>query len=338
MKKIRLGQVGAGYWGPNLVRNFSQIEECDLVWVCDTREARLTYIGETWPDIKLTKNYSDLLEDNSIDAVIIATPVETHYEFAMAALNSGKHVFIEKPMTYSDSDDTRLLDLAKQKTLKIGTGHIFVYHPAVNKMKEILRNHKIGNPYYAYSTRMNPAPSHGNVEVIWDLAVHDVSIALFLWDQKPVRVRASGGTFAHDDRMDVATVELYFPDGTMSYHHVGWLTSAKERCFFLAGTHGSMKFDDMLDRKLTITGPAIDTRKDETAQAGRIYYAPGRTEVVELSNAEPLRTECEDFIRCIRNSGVMRSDGILGHSVVQVLEAASISARNHGKMIAVNGE
>jgi len=333
--KIRVGVIGAGYWGPNLVRNFVEIDGSELIYVCDLSKARREHINSQWPNIKTTADYSEVLSDKSIDAVVIATPVETHFDIAMKVLKAGKHVFIEKPMTYSNIDDGKLLGLAEQLNLIIGTGHIYIYHPAVNKMKELLQEQKIGKPYYAYSTRMNPAPSHGNVEVIWDLAVHDVSIALFLWDQNPVKVRASGGAFAHDGRIDVATVELYFADGTMTYHHVGWLTSAKERHFFLAGTKGSIKFDDMSNQKLLITGPVIDTRKNEAAQTGHIYYAPGKTEAVELPIEEPLRKECEDFIRSVSNGGVMKSDGKLGHSVVKVLEIATVSARNGGQMVSM---
>lgn len=336
--KVKIGIIGVGYWGPNLVRNYSEIDECDLLWVCDLSEDRLEYISRKWPGVNTTKNYHEMLEDSSIDAVVIATPVETHFDIAMAALNAGKHVFIEKPMTYRAEEDMALLQLAEKKGLKIGTGHIYIYHPAVIKMKDIIKEQKIGKPYYAYSIRMNPAPSHGNVEVIWDLAVHDVSIALYLWDQIPVKVRASGGTFAHDGRVDVATIELYFSDNTMTYHHVGWLTSAKERSFFLAGTKGSMKFDDTLDEKLQITGPAVDTRKDVDAQKGHIFYAPGKTEVAKLSNDEPLKKECEDFVHAVLNGGLMESDGFLGHSVVRVLEAASFSVSNGGEMIVLKKE
>jgi predicted dehydrogenase len=335
---IRIGIIGVGYWGPNLVRNFSEIEESELVWVCDLSEPRLEYISRKWPGINTTKNYEDILGDSSIDAVVIATPVETHFDIAMAALNAGKHVFIEKPMTYRAEEDMALLQLAEKKGLKIGTGHIFIYHPAVIKMRDIIKEQKIGKPYYAYSIRMNPAPSHGNVEVIWDLAVHDVSIALYLWDQIPKKVRASGDAFAHDGRVDVATIELYFSDNTMSYHHVGWLTSAKERSFFLAGSKGSMKFDDTLDEKLQITGPAVDTRKDVSAQKGHIFYAPGKTEVAKLSNDEPLKKECEDFVHAVLNGRLMESDGFLGHSVVRVLEAASFSVSNGGEMIVLKKE
>ena len=335
---MRIGIIGVGYWGPNLVRNFSEIEESDVVCVCDINELRLEYIKQQWPEIKMTGNYKEILEDNSIDAVVVATPVETHFEISMAVLNAGKHVFIEKPMTYSSDDNVKLLHLARQKELKIGTGHIFIYHPAVIQMKEILKEKKIGRPFYAYSTRMNPAPSHGNVEVIWDLAVHDVSIALYLWGMEPDRVRASGRNFVHEDRIDVATLELYFPDDTMTYHHVGWLTSSKERCFFVAGNSGSMKFDDTLDEKLRIIGTALDTRSNTDAQKGHIFYSSGKIDVPKLSDAEPLKKECEDFIHAILRDRPMVSDGLLGHSVVQVLEAASLSVRNGGKIITLDEE
>jgi predicted dehydrogenase len=330
---LNVAIIGVGYWGPNLVRNFMSLDSCRVSWVCDSRQVRLDYIAANYPGVRTTVQTRDVLADSRTDAVVIATPVETHFDLAMSALKAGKHVFIEKPMTYSSEQDLVLLNLAEQSGLKIGTGHIFIYHPAVIQMKEILREKRIGAPYYAFSSRMNPSPSHGHVEVIWDLAVHDIAISLYLWGEKPESVRATGASFAHKDRIDVATVEMFFPDGTFTSHHVGWLTSAKERCFFLAGTAGSMKFDDMLSDKLTVTGPAIDTRLDPEAQKGFIFYAPGTSEVAKLPACEPLRDECENFVQFVLNGGVMASDGTLGHSVVQVLEAATRSVREGGVLI-----
>jgi predicted dehydrogenase len=328
--KITVGIIGVGYWGPNLVRNYSEIEDCNLKWVCDLSEPRRAYIHQQWPDVRLSDNCQDILKDTTVDAVIVATPVETHFDVAMAVLSAGKHIFIEKPMCFKSEDDLKILDLADQKGLKVGTGHIFVYHPAVVKMREVIKSGSLGKSFYAFSTRMNPAPSHGNVDVVWDLAVHDISISLFLWGRSPQKVRASGGCFAHDNRVDAATIELYFGDGAKAYHHVGWLTSAKERNFFLAAEGGSMKFDDLQKEKLRITGPAVDTRLDASAQNGHISYAAGKTEVPVLADQEPLKAECRDFLLSIRKNTPMRSDGRFGHAIVRVLEAASVSLKNKG--------
>jgi predicted dehydrogenase len=322
-----------GYWGPNLARNFFQIEECELCWLSDLNKDRLEYVSEQCPGIRTTRQFDDILGDDSVDAVVIATPVETHFEIAMAAMDAGKHTFIEKPMTGQAKEALEIVNIAQQKELKVGTGHIFVYHPAVSRMKELLTANRIGQLYYAHSTRMNPAPSHGNVDVIWDLAVHDISIALYLWDQAPERVRASGGRFAHGDRADAATIELCFADGPMSTSHVGWLTSSKERRFFVAGENGSMRFDDTAVDKLVIIGPAVDTRKDATAQKGHISYAPGEIHVPQLPDEEPLKKECTNFVRAVQGKNRMVSDGRFGHAVVQVLEAASLSLKNKGDMI-----
>ena len=336
--KVRVGIIGVGYWGPNLVRNYCEIESCDLKWVCDLSQDRREYIRQQWPDIKLTDDYQDILNDESVDAVVIATPVETHFEIGRSVLEAGKHTFIEKPMTSKGEEGLELVRMAEKAGLKMGTGHIFLYHPAVVKMKEVLSRGKIGDLFYAHSTRMNPAPSHGNVDVIWDLAVHDVSSALYLWGKAPVKVRAGGGRFAHGDRVDAAFIELHFADETISYHHVGWLTSAKERNFFLAGENGSVRFDDMQDEKLKIIGPAVDTRLDSSAQRGHIFYAPGEVEVPELPVAEPLKKECLDFIHCVSGDSSMISDGEFGHSVVRVLEAASLSLSNGGEMVVLKKE
>ena len=333
--KIGIGIIGVGYWGPNLVRNFMEIEECDLLWVCDLSRDRLDYISGMFPGVGVTQDYGDILGDARVDAVVVATPVETHFEVAKAVLAAGKHAFIEKPMTARADEGLELVRMAEKARLKMGTGHIFLYHPAVVKMKEVLRRGKVGDLCYCHSTRMNPSPSHGNVDVVWDLAVHDISIALYLWGKIPVRVRADGRKFMHGDRFDAAMLELHFLDGSIAYHHVGWLTSAKERCFFLAGKNGSMRFDDMGDEKLKIVGPAVDTRLDASAQKGHICYAPGEIAVPHLPPAEPLKKECLAFLQSIMLGQPMVSDGAFGQGVVQVLEAVSHSLKRDGEMVAL---
>jgi predicted dehydrogenase len=332
---VKIAVIGVGYWGPNLIRTFSELDESEVVFACDMNSPRLEYVNHRWPAVKTTNDYEEMLNDESIEAIAIATPLQTHFEIAESCLRAGKHVFIEKPMVCSSDQAMRLVDLAEIRGLKIGTGHIFVYHPAVVEMKEVLFRNKIGARFYAHSIRMNPAPSHATVDVIWDLAVHDASIALYLFGHEPTHVRASGGAFAHGERADVATIELYFPDGTLSYHHVGWLTSAKERLFFVAGETGSMTFDDTKDQKLRIVGPAVDTRADAGAQSGHIFYAPGEVEAIQLSNAEPLKSECEDFVQAVLNEKTMVSNGLFGHSVVKILEAASASISNEAKIVAL---
>lgn len=331
--RVRIGIIGVGYWGPNLVRNFSEIEQVDVAFCCDLNTDRLEYIGGKFPNIKLTTNYADILEDRAVDAVVIVTPVETHFKITEAALKAGKHVFIEKPMTLRSEEADVLVKIAEDLKLKIGTGHIFVSHPAVIEMKKIINSHRIGRSYYAYSVRMNPAPSHGNVDVIWDLAVHDISIALYLWEQMPVQVRASGGKFTHGNQTDAATIELYFSNGTLTYHHVGWLTSTKERTFFLAAEKGSMIFSDTISDKLKIIGPPVDTRFDATAQKGDIFYSQGKIEIPKLLKTEPLKKECQDFINSILGNGDMASNGAFGYEVVKVLEAASLSLKNNSLKI-----
>jgi len=336
-EKIGVGIIGVGYWGPNLVRNFVEIEECNLLWVCDLNQDRLDYISGLFPGVRVTQDYRDILDDGDVDAVVVATPVETHFAVGRAVLEAEKHAFIEKPMTAKAEEGLELVRMAEKAGLKMGTGHIFLYHPAVIKMKEVLSEGKIGDLFYAHSTRMNPSPSHGNVDVVWDLAVHDISIALYLWGKVPVRVRADGRKFMHGDRFDAAMIELHFSDQTVAYHHVGWLTSAKERCLFVAGKNGSMRFDDMGDEKLKIVGPAKDSRLDTSAQKGHICYAPGEIDVPDLPPAEPLKKECMAFLQSIADGRPMVSDGAFGHAVVQVLEAVSHSMDKSGEMVRLEG-
>lgn len=335
--KVRIGIIGVGYWGPNLVRNFSQIEESEVVWVSDLSDDRLEYISGLHPDVRTTKNFEDILKDKSIDAVVVATPLETHFDVARRVIDAGKHIFIEKPMTRTSSEAAFLVRQAEKQNIKIGTGHIFVYHPAITKLKEVLSEQQIGIPCYAHSSRMNPVPSHGNVDVIWDLAVHDISITLYLWGRIPERVRASGGRFVHGDRTDTAMLELYFPDGTFAYHHVGWLCSEKVRSFFIGGQRGSVVFDDTAKDKIRVVGSAVDSRLDAAAQKGHIAYNTGEVRVIELAHdEEPLKRECSNFIRTIQNRERMISDGQFGTEVVLVLEAASRSIES-GDVVDIGG-
>ncbi len=319
--------VGAGYWGPNLIRNFDSLADCQVRWVCDRKPGRLRYVNERWPHIPLTEDYAQVLKDPSVDAVVIATPVSTHCDLATAALEAGKHVFVEKPLAATSDQALRIVELAERKKLVLATGHIFVYHPAVAAMESAIQRGEIGKPCYAESGRVNLGPPASEVNVIWDLAVHDISILLYLWDQEPVEVVAYGEHFLHPTLIDVAFLHLRFADGSMAQHHVSWLSPEKVRRFFVAGTEGSLKFDDTLpEGKLRIIDQGVDSRiglKDDDVK--ELYYRPGRITVPQLPNDEPLRVECQHFLDCIRNGHPPRADGRAGLAVVRVLEAAELS-------------
>jgi len=334
---LNVAIVGAGYWGPNLIRNFDSLADCRVRWVCDKKPGRLRYVHERWPHIPLTEDYNEILRDPSVDAIIVATPVSTHQPLAMAALNAGKHVFVEKPLAATSEQAQAIVELAKREERVLATGHIFVYHPAVAAMKTAIERGEIGKLCYAESGRVNLGPPASEVDVIWDLAVHDISILLYLWGQGPVEVIAYGRRFLHPTLIDAAFLHLHFADGSMAQHHVSWLSPEKVRRFFVAGTEGSLKFDDTVaEGKLRVIDQGVDSRiglKDDEVK--ELYYRPGQVIVPELPKDEPLRIECQHFLDCIRNGQTPRADGQAGLAVVRVLEAAERSIAEGSKPISL---
>lgn len=332
---IGIAIVGAGYWGPNLIRNFNNLRDCKIQWICDKKSGRLRYINKRWPNISLTERYDEVIKDPSVDAVIIATPVSTHYSLGISALKAGKHVFIEKPLAITGEQAEEIVKLADQKKLVLATGHIFVYHPAVTAMKNIISEGGIGHLCYAESARVNLGPPASEVDVIWDLAVHDVSILFYLWGQEPVEVRAYGRNFLHSTLIDVSFLYMRFDDNSMSHHHVSWMSPEKVRRFFVVGTKGSLIFNDTAsDGKLRVIDQGVDSRinlKDDEIK--ELYYKPGKIITPELPNDEPLHLECEHFLECIRNGNRPKADGYAGLAVVHVLEAAERSVASGSELI-----
>lgn len=324
---VGVGIIGAGYWGPNLIRNFNSLPGCHVRWVCERKSGRLQYVHERWPHIPVTEDHTEILKDPSVDAIIIATPVSTHCALATAALEAGKHVFVEKPLAATSEEARRIVQLADGKERVLASGHIFVYHPAVAAMKAAIAHGDIGQLCYAESGRINLGPPASEVDVIWDLAVHDISILLYLWNQEPVEVASYGRCFRHPTLTDVAFLHLRFADGSMAQHHVSWLSPEKVRRFFVTGTKGSLLFDDVaIANKLRIIDQGIDSRiglKDDEVK--ELYYRPGQLIVPALSNDEPLCLECQHFLDCVRTGHRPRADGQAGLSVVHVLEAAERS-------------
>jgi len=334
---IEIAIIGAGYWGPNLIRNFNNLSDCNIRWVCDKKSGRLLYVQQKWPNISTTENFDEVMKDSNVTAVIIATPVSTHFNLGMSALKAGKHVFIEKPLAMTKRQAKKLVELAEQKKLVLATGHIFVYHPAITAMMNIINQGGIGRLCYAESGRVNLGPPASEVNVIWDLAVHDVSILLYLWKQLPVEVRAYGNNFLHSTLIDASFLFLRFEDNSMSHHHVSWMSPKKTRRFFIAGTKGSLIFNDTAtDGKLKIIDQGIDSRINLTDDdVKELYYKPGKIITSKLSDDEPLFLECQHFLECIKNGITPKVDGNAGLAVVNVLEAACRSIKEGSKAISL---
>ena len=324
---VGIGIVGVGYWGPNLVRSFLSLPDCGPVRVCDAKPGRLQYIQQQFPPVEVTSSYDDLLADPRLDAICIVTPVSTHKDLALRALDSGRHVLVEKPLAPTADQARALVDRAAARSRILAVGHLFVYHPGIVYLRDQVAAGQLGKICSMESERVNLGPPASEVDVVWDLGVHDVSIALYLADQEPVEVTAFAGRYVHPSLLDMALLVIRYEGGALSHHHVSWLSPIKLRRFFAAGSAGSALFDLRQDpRSLTIYDRGFDSRigaRDD--QAVELKYGAGEVRVPELPAAEPLMAECRHFLECIRDGTQPRAGGLEGLRVVQVLEAAEQS-------------
>lgn len=333
---IKIGIIGAGYWGPNVVRNFDALHGCEIVRLADLNTGRLEYIHANYPNIQLTTDYQDILNDAAIDAVYIATPVSTHYKLAMESLKADKHVLVEKPMCQTASEAEQLVDVAQAKHRILSVGHIFQYTPAVAAIRSAMANNGVGSLLYFESSRINMGPPATEVDVMWDLAPHDLSILFHLVDEKPQAVRAVGHSYTWPDKNinDMTFLHVYFQSGVCACVHVSWLSANKTRLTRIFAEHCSIVYDETAAHKVTIYGEGVDNRKNlSQSQTKTLAYGVGDVIVPELDDYEPLRKECEDFLHAIVTGKPTVSNGEVGLRVVQVLEAATRSVEFHGREV-----
>jgi len=333
--KIKLGVIGCGYWGPNLIRNFSSLPNCIVKTASDLKPGRLEFIKKDFPFIEITGDYKKIIEDKSIDAVCIATPVTTHKCIAEEALKAGKHVFVEKPMTNSSEDAVTLVETAKKLNRKLAVGHVFQFAPAVRKIKELLQSESIGKVMHITSTRINLGPPETEVDVIWDLGPHDFSIILYLLEEIPVDVNCLRNSFPFNPSkvkgtsiplVNDAHIDLKFESGITSHIHLSWLSSNKTRLMQIFGTEGTIVYDEMLalDGKVKLYGKGIDNRiNSKASDTVKLGYQAGEIHIVPLEQHEPLRMECGEFINSIVNDTKPVNDGLIGLEVVKLLECSS---------------
>lgn len=332
---IRIGIIGCGYWGPNLVRVFNELEGATVVRVSDLRPGRLENIARRYPGVQTTAHSHDVLSDVSIDAVVIATPPDTHCTLALEALNRGKHILIEKPLATTTADAQRIVELAARKQRTLVVGHLFLYSPAVVQIQSLLQRGELGNVYCIASTRCNLGPPNTQVDALWDLAPHDISVILHLMEDTPVDVSAHGACFTNSRFAEAVFVNLRFGDGRIAQVHVSWLTPAKARFMQLICSKRVVIYDDMQPvQKVQVYDPGIDNRlKASDRDSEALGFAPGGIWVPPLKTYEPLRAECEDFVSSIETGKTPLSDGISALEVVRVLEMASSSLRDGGQSV-----
>ncbi len=315
---IRVGVVGLGYWGPNLARNFGSIPDCELTWLCDASEQAREKLARSFPNARSTDRVEDLLEDGELDAIVLATPVPTHAELAVAVARAGKHCFVEKPLATNAADAERAVAAAADAERILMVGHLLEYHPAVARLKELIDGEELGDLYYIYGNRLNLGKLRADENALWSLGAHDVSVALHLIGEEPIECTAHGASYVRSGVQDVVFCYLRFPSGIVAHLHLSWLDPHKERRITVVGARRMATFDDMLiEGKLTIYDKGFD---EDTRSWGEYIARSGDTFSPRISNREPLRIECEHFIECIRSGATPRSDGHSGLRVVRVLE------------------
>lgn len=327
---VRVGVVGCGYWGPHLIRNLFDMVDVELVVVAEQRDERLQHLRRSYPTVRLFADYRKLLECD-IDAVVIATPIQTHFELAREALLAGKHILVEKPLATNVADAAELVRLAAAEDRILMVGHTFLYNPAVRELRRLVQEGELGRIYYGDSARLNLGLFQRHANVVWDLAPHDVSILTYVLGQKPVEVSARGSTCVRPDVHDVCYLQLMFSGGTSVNVHVSWLDPDKVRRLTLVGDRRMAVYNDVstVDR-LRIYDSGIECPNVDNYGEFELAYRHGGISIPYIAWREPLRMECEHFVHCVRTGEEPLSGGQQGLVVVAALEAASRSLANGG--------
>ena len=332
---IRIGVIGYGYWGPNLVRNFMEARDCDVQAICDTRPERLATAHARYPAAEVTTDYREILADPAVDAVAIATPVSTHFPLALEALMAGKHVWVEKPMTTTADEAQRLIDEADRRGLALHVDHTFVYTGAVRKIRELVTSGALGRIYYYDSVRVNLGLFQRDVNVIWDLAVHDLSIMDYVLPVVPRAVSATGVGHVAGSPENVAYLTLFFDDSTIAHVHVNWLAPVKVRRTLIGGSNKMIVYDDLEpSEKIKVYDKGLRLGEEgESRYQLLVGYRSGDMWAPQIEMTEALLGEANHFADCIGRGVPTITSGEAGLRVVRILEAASASMADRGRVI-----
>lgn len=331
---INIAVVGYGYWGPNLVRNFQELSDTCVTSCCDSSSARLTTAKIKYPSIDIGKNYEEVLNDPSIDAVVIATPVATHYAFARQALEHDKHVLVEKPVAASTSEAETLVALAAKRNRVFMVDHTFIYTGAVRKMKELIAADQLGTIYYLDSVRINLGLIQRDVNVLWDLAPHDLAIMQHLVGEKPMSVCANGVCHTGNGNENIAYLTIYFESGLIAHFHNNWLSPVKVRTMLVGGSKKTILYDDMeASDKIKVYDRGVDVTTPEGVRDVLVSYRLGDMWAPRLDSTEALRTMVAEFIDCIKTGRTPLTDGESGLEVVRILEASAMSIKHRGREV-----
>ena len=330
---IQVGVIGYGYWGPNIVRNFNALNGSKVVAVSDLNEGALKKVKKVYPDLRVTTKGEELICAPEVDVVAIVTPVFTHFELAKKALNMGKHVLVEKPFTYTTAQAEELIELAEKKHLRILVDHTFLYTGAVRKIKQLIEDGTLGDLCYFDSTRVNLGLFQHDVNVVWDLAPHDLSILDFLVKEKPTAVVATGQ--AHINGLeDMAYITVYFPNKIIAHINVNWLSPVKVRTTLIGGLKKMIVWNDLdPDEKIKVYDKGVDVKTKNGVYNLLVSYRSGDMWAPQLEQNEALKLLAENFIESINNGGMPVNDGLAGLRVVKMLEAADKSLKKKGEIV-----
>lgn len=336
---IRIGQVGIGYWGKNLLRNFSTLANAEVTWACDQNAETRARIAAQYPSLQTTKRFADLLEDPSLDAIVVATETPQHYVMAEQALQAGKHVFVEKPMAQSVEQAEQLVALAEDNDRRLMVGHLLLYHPAFQHVEDLIRKGTLGDVYYLYSMRVNLGIIRQRENALESLAPHDLSVALQFIDAPPVAVSAQGHAYLQRNIEDVAFATVFFENGALAHLHTSWLDPHKMRKVTVVGSKQMAVIDDVeASEKVRIYDKGVVPRPGELRYADyaeAMTVRSGDIHIPRINMQEPLRLECQHFVDCVKNGTTPRSDGRNGLAVVKLLDAAQRSLAHNGTAVDV---
>jgi predicted dehydrogenase len=332
---ISIGVIGFGYWGPNIVRNFSSVKGARVVAVCDRSPEQLKKIAVQNPEIRIFSDTEELLKSGEIDAVAIVTPVSTHYDITRRALENGKHVFVEKPFTQNSIQAQELIEIAESKNLKIMVDHTFLFTGAVRKIKQLVDEGELGKIYYYDSVRVNLGLFQHDVNVVWDLAPHDFSIMSYLINQPPLALMASGRSHVNSLE-DIAYISVYFESNVIAHFSVNWLSPVKVRTTLIGGEKKMLVWNDLsADEKLKIYDKGVQIKNTQGIYDLLVSYRSGDMYAPKIEQAEALKLECEHFVKCVEENLIPLNNGYTGLEVVKMLEACDRSLKNNGRLVEI---
>ncbi len=333
---VRIGQIGLGAWGRNLIRTFYNLPDVTVKVGCDSDSGRLSAMSSAFPGVTWTKNPHEVISDPDIDAVIIATPPASHFELASKAMEAGKDVFVEKPLVLNMENGRKLLTMALDNNRILMVGHIMEYHPATLKLKEYIESEKLGRIYYLYSSRVNLGKVRDIENSLWSFAPHDISLIMYLLGDAPIKVTATGASYLQDKIEDVSFMTIHFNDGVMAHIHVSWLDPHKERKLTIVGSKMMAVFDDtQSSEKIRLYDKGVEMKRDYATYGEYMSLRAGDIVIPRVNSKEPLQAECDHFIQSVKNRTQPRSDGYDGLMVLSVLTAAQESMNNGGAPIEI---